>query len=161
MALITGLTVFTLGAVTSDTPVTDLRVSPRALEIACAFMGADCVGLAAPRVTYPVSLKYWGWYGAYDYESAPNEVWLHPRFMGQLRDAESLNPFAFSILLHETVHYVYYHKYGVDDANKETVGAMCASERLAWSIANTWLILAGLEEHADYHWAERYAGCEL
>ncbi len=161
MALTTGLIVCTAGAVTSDTPVTSLVISNGALEIACDWTGIDCVGLAAPHVDYPESLAWWGWLGAYSYEDDPTGVWLHPDFMGRLRDPAAFDLFAFSILLHETVHYIYYQTFGVDDPDITSTASRCASERLAWSIANTWLISVGLGQLADYHWAERYEGCEL
>lgn len=111
---------------------TAFEVSNYALEVACKYAQWDCVGTPAPHVDYSFYVQVMGWMGAYSWEGDPEGVWLHPEFLGKLSIPEAIDPLAFAILLHETVHYLDYHLNGPFPGS-------CATESLAWSITLTWL----------------------
>ncbi len=132
---------------------TSLEISNYALEIACDYTQWDCVGTPAPHVDYSYFVQVMGWLGAYSYESDPDGVWLNPYFLGELVDPASFDPFAFAILLHETVHYLDYHLNGPFPNG-------CDTESLAWGITMTWLDRHGQSEIASEfrNWRDWY-GC--
>lgn len=129
--------------------------SPRdyAFDYVCQALEADCSELEAPTLRFGPYNRLTGSLGFYWESRSPNSIYMDLHYEPTLKSGKtSIDPMAWSILVHETTHYVD-KKLGI------TSGESCAVESLGWHVGNTWLLEHNHYDLVNWDWYANYSQC--
>jgi hypothetical protein len=142
-------------------------VQQTAVIEACYATGLNCEDVSG----YPELV--WSWFpdGAsgrfYPEEEYSDQIWLTVNLRPHLIDwiqgkQTSWSAYAYAVVLHETVHWLDWHsgsmRWDENTTYEKKVEDVCQSERLAWSVENTWLINNGWKPMTN--WMDSYEHCQ-
>lgn len=126
-----------------------------ALEVVCAARpSAPCATLKhEPVVLWGSILAAEGNLGEFS-PRYPQYVILDVGFAKGLVNPYSVDLFAFSVLIHETSHWLDNQEFGL------TLENVCGSEARAFQIQNTFLVGAGAGHLGQWDWRLSYPNCQ-
>jgi hypothetical protein len=124
-----------------------------AFKVACEYTpNVDCAAVAPPQVLYDALYEKYGALGRYPGEGV---VTIDYHFAPELANDQHVGLKAFTVLVHETVHYL-------DDVQgnlSDDVFSVCASEARAWFVGNDFLTKLGRPDLAQPDWVSAYPYC--
>jgi len=124
---------------------------------ACEYTVMPCEGIQPPVVGFVPLLVPWGAMGAYSPSWDSEVVWMDVNLIGRLDNPASFDLYAYSVLMHEMVHYIDHKANGVP---LSTPAQVCLSERMAFEAVNLWAVANEFPFMVTEGWKDYYEHCQ-